>query len=104
MCINSGPFSSKLTELYDLGVAREQTFFSEKNVFLGNINAQFLVPFLSKCTRIYDFGVCKGAASHCLSENFVFYKLNTHNFRPFFGLNLQKYVISGGHKGQPFFS
>ena len=35
-------------------------------------------------------------------------KLFTHNFRPCFGLNLQKYIISkyitsGDHKEQPFF-
>ena len=38
----------------------------KKNVFLGNINAQFSVPFLSKFIRTYDFGAFKGEASHCL--------------------------------------
>ena len=60
----------------------------KRNVFWGNINAQFSVPFLSKFIRTFDFGACKGEASHCLSENSVIVSYFTHNFRPFFGLNL----------------
>ena len=63
----------------------------------------FPVPFLPKFIRIYDFGACKGAASPLPIGKFCICKLNTHNFRPFFGLYLQKYIVSGGHKGQPFF-
>ena len=50
------------------------------------------------CQRLYVWGSVPlpiGKVRIC--------ELNTHNFRPIFGLNLQKYIISGGHKGHPFF-
>ena len=34
----------------------------------------------------------------------VFCVPNMHNFRPFFGLNFRNIMISGGRKGQSFFS
>ena len=34
----------------------------------------------------------------------LYYELNMHNFTPFLVSNFKEYVISGGCKGQPFFS
>ena len=47
-------------------------------------------------TGVQGAGPLAGVARGLAEGNFVFCKLNMHNFRP---LNLQKYIILGGHKG-----
>ena len=50
------------------------------------------------CQSLYvhtDFGACKGKRPIAYRKIGIS-KLFTHNFRPSFGLNLQKYIISGG--------
>ena len=51
-------------------------------MFGGTINTQFQSFFLSKFIHLYDFGGCKWQRPLAY-ENFVFCKLNMHNFRPF---------------------
>ena len=71
-------------------------FFCLKESILRKHKCTISSPFSVKVIRTYDFGACKGEASHCLSENSVLACYLRIISGPFFGLNLQKYIISGG--------
>ena len=55
------------------------------------------------CQSLYVhtiLGIARGSVPLPIGK-FCICKLFTHNFKPFFGLNLQKYIISGGHLWPP---
>ena len=68
--------------------------FIRECVFLGNHKCTISVPFLSKCLRMWLQG---GGAP--LPKKIILQAKIRIIFQALFGLNLQKYIISGGCEG-----
>ena len=85
--------------MFDGGRKEADLLFLKECIF-GKHKCTIFSPFSAKVIRFWGL---QGGSVPLPIGKFCICKLNTHNFRPFFGLNLQKYIISGDHKGQPFF-
>ena len=85
------------------GGRKEADLLFLKECIFGKHKCTIFSPFSAKVYTYIRFWGLQGGSVPLPIGKFCICKLNTHNFRPFFGLNLQKYIISGGHKGQSFF-
>ena len=63
---------------------------------MGKHKCTIFSPFCVKVYTYIRFWGLQGGSVPLPIGKFCIFKLFTHNFRPFFGLNLQKYLISGG--------
>ena len=84
------------------GGHKEADLFLKECIF-GKHKCTIFSPFSAKVYTYIRFWGLQGGSVPLPIGKFCICKLNMHIFRPFFGLNLQKYIISGGHKGQPLF-
>ena len=86
-------FGLNLQKYMISGSRKGQTFFCLKICIFGKHKCTIFSPFSVKVYTI--LGLARGSVPLPIGK-FCICKLFTHNFRPLFGLNLQKYIISGG--------
>ena len=77
------------------GGRKEADLLSLKECIFGKHKCTIFSPFSAKVYTYIRFWGLQGGSVPLPIGKFCICKLNTHNFRPFFGLNLQKYIISG---------
>ena len=92
----SGKVYTYIRNIWFLVVARGQTFFSLKECIIGKHKCAIFSLFSGKFYTYIRFWGLQGGSVSLPIGKFCICKLFTHNFRPFFGLKLQKYIISGG--------
>ena len=67
-----------------------------KRMYFGKHKCTIFSPFSVKVYTYIRFWGLQGGSVSLPIGKFCICKLFTHNFRPFFSLNLQKCIISGG--------
>ena len=66
-----------------------------KRMYFGELKCTIFSPFSVKVYTYIRFWGLQGRGKRAYRKIGIS-ELFTHNFRPSFGLNLQKYIISGG--------